>query len=91
MDLLERFDSETPMSIVERNEVKKLIRHAIDKLPARLYETFILHFYQELTPKEIAQKMGISLANVYKRISQARKKLRVVLTTYLLSEEAEKK
>lgn len=39
-------------------------------------ETFILHFEEELSYKEIAERLNISYENVRKRISQARKILK---------------
>ncbi len=64
-----------------------MIRRAIDNLPTRLRETFILHFYQELSYQEIAQQQNISYQNVCKRISQARKILQEELRGYFIGEE----
>ena len=73
---------DTPFSTLETEERKKAIRDAINNLPIRLHETFILHFYQQLSHQEIAQEQEISYANVCKRISQGRKILREELTGY---------
>ncbi|MBO3457311.1 sigma-70 family RNA polymerase sigma factor [Aetokthonos hydrillicola Thurmond2011] len=78
---------ETPESAVENSERKMVIRRAIDNLPTRLRETFILHFYQELSYQEIAQQQDISYQNVCKRISQARKILQEELRGYFIGEE----
>lgn len=77
----------TPESVLENSERKMVIRRAIDNLPIRLRETFILHFYQELSYQEIAQKQDISYQNVCKRISQARKILQEELRGYFIGEE----
>jgi len=64
-----------------------VIRRAIANLPTRLRETFILHFYQELSYPEIAQQQEISYQNVCKRISQARKILREELRGYFIGQD----
>jgi RNA polymerase sigma-70 factor (ECF subfamily) len=78
---------ETPESSIETGEKKIVIRRAIDNLPSRLRETFILHFYQELSYQEIAQQQEISYQNVCKRISQARAILRKKLRGYFIGED----
>src|SRR5512136_1100377 len=40
---------DTPASALERDDKKMVIRGAIDNLQLRLRETFILHFYEELS------------------------------------------
>ena len=72
---------------MESGEKRIVIRRAIDNLPTRLRETFILHFYQELSHQEIAQQQDISYQNVCKRISQARGILREELRGYFIGED----
>ncbi|NEP54390.1 MAG: sigma-70 family RNA polymerase sigma factor, partial [Moorea sp. SIO3C2] len=69
------------------DEKKIAIRRAIDNLPARLHQTFILHFDQELSYRDIAQQQEISYQNVCKRISQARAILREELRGYFIGED----
>ncbi|NET55648.1 MAG: RNA polymerase sigma factor [Symploca sp. SIO2E6] len=80
---------ETPELVLEKDEKDHEIRQAIADLPQILQHTFMLHFYQERTYKEIAQEQGISYDNVAKRISQARKILKQQLRGYFLGEERE--
>ncbi|NET71526.1 MAG: sigma-70 family RNA polymerase sigma factor [Sphaerospermopsis sp. SIO1G2] len=80
---------ECPDSVLEREERSKLIRGAIAELPEKCRETFILHFYQELSYKEIAEQQGISYDNVCKRISLARKQLKEKLSAYFRDSESE--
>jgi RNA polymerase sigma-70 factor (ECF subfamily) len=75
---------DTPESAMETGEKRIVIRRAIDNLPSRLRETFILHFYRELSYQEIAQQQEISYQNVCKRISQARGILREELRGYFI-------
>jgi RNA polymerase sigma-70 factor (ECF subfamily) len=78
---------DTPYCAVETDEKRIVIRRAIDNLPTRLRETFILHLYEDLSYPEIAQRQEISYQNVCKRISQARKILREELRGYFIEEE----
>ncbi|OLT61417.1 hypothetical protein BJP37_22805 [Moorena bouillonii PNG] len=78
---------DTPERVLETDEKKIAIRSAIDNLPPRLHQTFILHFYQELSYREIAQQQEISYQNVCKRISQARAILREELREYFIGED----
>ncbi|WP_413172620.1 sigma factor-like helix-turn-helix DNA-binding protein [Anabaena azotica] len=59
-----------------------VIREAIYNLPLRVRETFILHFYQELSYQEIAQQQKISYLIVCDRISEAKSILRNKLRKY---------
>ncbi|MBU7585878.1 MAG: sigma-70 family RNA polymerase sigma factor [Nostoc sp. TH1S01] len=77
----------TPLCAIETDERKMVIRRAIHNLPTRLRETFILHFYQELSYPEIAEQQDISYQNVCKRISQARKILQQELRGYFIEAE----
>ncbi|NET45768.1 MAG: sigma-70 family RNA polymerase sigma factor [Okeania sp. SIO2B3] len=75
---------ELPEQVLEKDERSVVIRRAIASLPKRMRETFILHFYQELSSQEIVERQGISYDSVYKRISQARKKLKLMLSGYFI-------
>ncbi|MDY7003171.1 MAG: sigma-70 family RNA polymerase sigma factor [Cyanobacteriota bacterium] len=80
---------ECPESVLEREERFAEIRKAIADLPENLRETFILHFYRELSHKEIAEQQGIFYDNVCKRISLARKRLKQSLKGYFRDSELE--
>ncbi|MEG4840998.1 sigma-70 family RNA polymerase sigma factor [Microcoleus sp. B9-D4] len=67
---------ETPVRAAMQRELKLFFRGAIDELPDRLRETFILHFESGLSYPDIAEQLAISYDNVRKRISQARAILR---------------
>ncbi|MEM1170517.1 MAG: RNA polymerase sigma factor [Cyanobacteria bacterium P01_H01_bin.35] len=81
---------ERPDYSVEAEEKSVVIRRAIDNLPTRMRETFILHLYQQLSHQEIAQKQNISYDNVCKRVSQARNILRKELREYFIGGVANK-
>ncbi|MEG3863544.1 sigma-70 family RNA polymerase sigma factor [Microcoleus sp. herbarium12] len=78
---------DTPASALDCDEKKRVIRDAIDNLQPRLRETFILHFYGELSHQDIAQQQEISYQNVCKRISQARAILALELRGYFVGED----
>ncbi|MBP0020380.1 MAG: sigma-70 family RNA polymerase sigma factor [Cyanobacteria bacterium SBLK] len=75
---------ESPERALEKEERLIEIRRAIANLPERLRETFILHFYEERSHREIAACQGISYDNTCKRISQARQLLKETLKVYFL-------
>jgi len=64
-----------------------LAKNAIDKLPPRLREVFIRYYYGEQSYREIAEEIGISYANVCKRISQARAILKQELRGYVKEQD----
>jgi Sigma-70, region 4/Helix-turn-helix domain len=63
--------------------MKITICRAIEALPLRLRSPFVMRFEQDLSCLVIAQKLGISIDNVYKRISQARIILKPQMQAYL--------
>ncbi|NER95318.1 MAG: sigma-70 family RNA polymerase sigma factor [Symploca sp. SIO1B1] len=77
----------SPESCLEREEKSTEIQQAIANLPETLRKTFILHFYQEQTHTEIAQRQGISYQNVCRRIYRARKQLKETLSSYFRGTE----
>lgn len=79
---------DTPLGAVERDEKNMVVRRAIYNLPQKMRETFILHFYQELSHQEISQQQNISYQNVSKRISQARAILRKELRGYWMGDDS---
>jgi RNA polymerase sigma factor (sigma-70 family) len=78
---------ETPEIALEREDKKMVIRRAIDELPALMRETFILHFYEELSHQEIVERQKVPYQNVCKRISQARAILAKKLRGYFIGED----
>ena len=73
---------DTPETVLESEEKVIAIREAIASLPERLRHTFILHFYRQLSHREIASEQGISYENVCKQICLARKHLKQQLSSY---------
>lgn len=64
-------------------ELKDHITAAINTLPPKCQTVFKLSRYEELSYKEIAEKMDISVKTVENQMSKALKVLRTKLRTYL--------
>lgn len=63
---------EIPSETLERNEVRALIRSAVNDLPLIYRETFRLRDMEELSVNECAQSLGISVSAVKVRLHRAR-------------------
>ncbi len=77
----------TPMMVLEMSDTYVAIRRAVASLPQGQRDTFVLHYYEGLKHKEIAQRLGISYDSVCKRISLARQQLKTKLRGYFCEEE----
>lgn len=64
-----------PQSDLEREETKKLIEEAIERLPPKQREVFMLRFYDELPYEEIAQIVGTSVGGLKANYFHAVKKI----------------
>jgi len=79
LQALDKYDD----ALMSEEEIEKIISDAINKLPEKCREIFILSRYEELRYKEISDRLGISLNTVENQISIALKKLRVFLGDYM--------
>ncbi|GEP94656.1 DNA-directed RNA polymerase sigma-70 factor [Chitinophaga cymbidii] len=68
---------------VHLKETKARIQSAIDQLPDKCRAVFIMSRYEEMSYKEIAQALRISVKTVENQMTTALKKLRVSLKEYL--------
>lgn len=75
--------SANPHRDVEHQDFKQALRHAIDALPARRRQVYLLSREQGLTYAEIAAVMNISVNTVENHMVKAMKSLRERLSTYL--------
>ncbi|HEX5732703.1 MAG TPA: RNA polymerase sigma factor [Blastocatellia bacterium] len=74
---------ESPEEGLINREVFAYVCSAVDDLPPRLREPFVLRFFQEMDYREIAECLILSTDNVRKRIQQARDILREELSRFL--------
>lgn len=52
---------------------------AVHGLPLRFREVILLHYFQGMEPAETAQALGLSISAVYRRLRQARARLKPLL------------
>lgn len=64
---------------LERADLRRSIDAALAKLPDAQRQTFVLHVEGELTYREVADAMGISIGTVMSRLFYARQKLKELL------------
>lgn len=79
--VLSSFDS--PELAILRHELGWYVRRAVNALSPKLRIPFILRYYYQISYRDIAQQLALSLDNVYKRIQQAREILQKRLSRYL--------
>lgn len=66
-------------------ELKLTISNAIDELPEKCREVFILNRYENMKYKDVADKLGISVKTVEAQMSKALQYLRTRLAVYIRS------
>ena len=80
-DLVEDTLEEADLCAV--NELSERLHEAIRQLPDSYREAFLMHRFKDMTYKEIADELGVSVQTVNYRIGQALKLLSVELKDYL--------
>jgi RNA polymerase sigma-70 factor (ECF subfamily) len=70
---------ENPALGLERADLRRLLDEALATLPAAQRQTFVLHAEAQLSYREVAEVMGISIGTVMSRLYYARLKLRAYL------------
>jgi len=73
----------TPAEHLERTELRQAVEAAVDRLPARRREAFILARLHDLSYKEIGEIMGTSPQTVANQISAALTFLRQALAAFV--------
>jgi len=68
-----------PESELANSEMQRRFRQALARLPARQRETLHLVFYQELSLREAAQTMGVSIGSARRHYERGKKNLRQAL------------
>jgi RNA polymerase sigma-70 factor (ECF subfamily) len=74
---------EIPSETLEREEVRKLLQHAVDGLPEMYRQVFLLRDVEELNTNETALALNISVPSVKVRLHRARMMLQKQLTPLL--------
>ena len=51
----------------------------VHRLPAREREAIVMHYWNDMSPEEIAQLLHVSRATVFRRLQRGREKLKIAL------------
>ncbi|QHS50755.1 sigma-70 family RNA polymerase sigma factor [Edaphobacter sp. 12200R-103] len=76
---------EIPSESLERQEIRSIIRRALEALPLHYREVFMLREIEERNVKETAETLGITIASVKMRLHRARMMLQKQLAPQLTS------
>lgn len=71
------------INFLELDELQIEIEKALDKLPEKCREIFVMSRYEEKKYKEIAEELGLSIKTVENQMSRALKVMRASLGKYL--------
>ncbi len=72
-------EAENPLDVLEKEELKEILRRALENLSPRERMVIILYYYEELTFKEIGQLLGVSESRVCQIHGRVILKLKSVL------------
>lgn len=72
-----------PLQKAAGSELATAISEAVETLPERQKEVFLLHFYQQLTHREISETLGITEGAVKANYFHAIQKMRNYLKIYM--------
>jgi RNA polymerase sigma-70 factor (ECF subfamily) len=68
-----------PATEFERSEMQRRFQQALERLPARQRETLHLVFYQEMSLREAAEVMSISIGSARQHYERGKRRLREAL------------
>ncbi len=68
---------------IQEKDLNKALHRALDKLPPKCRQIFELRRFEELSNKEIAQELGISIKTIENQMTKALKLLRTELMPLL--------
>lgn len=77
------YDTAYESDALSVSELETKISSALDKLPERCKQVFMLNRFEDLKYKEVAEKLGISVKTVEVQMSKALKILREELKDYI--------
>jgi RNA polymerase sigma-70 factor (ECF subfamily) len=72
-----------PTENLEREDLRRLLDLALATLPEAQRQTFVLHAEAELSYREVAETLQISIGTVMSRLFYARQKLRAFLSQWI--------
>ena len=71
--------SDSPLTEYEKSETRAHIRAALARLPEKYRSVLLLRDFEDLTIRDVAERLGLSIAAVKSRHLRARKKIAGVL------------
>ncbi|HPT75255.1 MAG: FliA/WhiG family RNA polymerase sigma factor [Epulopiscium sp.] len=74
--------TEQPESYIEKQELKRILKESIEKLPEREQKILFLYYFEELTLKEISSIMGVSESRISQLHTKAITRLKTKLGKY---------
>jgi RNA polymerase sigma-70 factor (ECF subfamily) len=75
-----------PGARLQRQDLRRKLQEALAHLPAAQRQTFVLHAEAELSYREVAETLGISIGTVMSRLYYARQRLRVLLEPWMIQQ-----
>src|SRR5881275_80366 len=82
-------DGQEPLTLddpalgLHRGDLRRALDHALAQLPPAQRQTFVLHAEAELSYREVAEALGISIGTVMSRLFYARQRLRTLLESWM--------
>ena len=80
-------DSDEPSATLARNQTIQLIERALEKLPARQREAFVMRYWEDMDVAETAKAMGCSQGSVKTHCSRAVKALAAILAEHGITKD----
>lgn len=68
-----------PLPAAEKDDDHEDLAQAIVLLPDKYKEVILLHYYQNMNVREVAQALGLAPSSVSNRLKKAREKLRALM------------
>jgi len=66
-------------TLAAKAELHRRLLDAVDALPEQMREAILLRYFEQLPPKEIAGRLGVSVNTVHTRLQRGRERLRADL------------
>jgi RNA polymerase sigma-70 factor (ECF subfamily) len=82
-DECEPRESPVPERNLELADLRRQLNKALEQIPAAQRQTFVLHAEGELSYREIAEVLGISIGTVMSRLFYARQRLKSIMDPWI--------
>lgn len=83
--LIRHSNTSVNSNLAEIKELSRLVHQVVARLPNKCREIYLLSRQEQMSNKEIADKLGISVKTVENQMSIALKRIRPVIETFLLA------